>query len=467
MIKSKESITSTTDEEVESTEIKPMSFDEVAAVIQSGDSKKLGEIIETGRVNDINMKSRDQFQCPALSLLMVACESGFIECVRVLLDHNANINYQTFHRTVLKSTCLSGNPAILRLIIERGYIITDISVSEVVGSMVVSNTELSTILVGSIMDVNWLEGSLLSGASRVGNVTIVKMLLDRGALFISSFNGFWDPLKLASHRGKFEVVRLLLDWNTNTARIPQDSVKTSLLYAIEYGFIDIFRCLIEYGAPDADTFTAALDRTVGGHHVAIAAFLIDNGADLNAIYPISQRNSLIKACIGGTPDMVRLLLARGADPNAVDTKGWSPLRAWCRLQQLEVLKALLEYGACTNQHFADNRSRGSTALLKVVKRDKEHSDAKCMQALALLLEYGADPNLPHTDTGETPLMLAALQLRVDLVKLLLEHGADVTQVNSEGRSVLDLLGDEKYGEVRELCTHYIDCNKPGAKLVLK
>ena len=65
-------------------------------------------------------------------------------------------------------------------------------------------------------------------------------------------------------------------------------------------------------------------------------------------------------------------------------------------------------------------------------------------------------------------MIAALGPHVDLVKLLLEHGAVVTQVNREGKSVLDLLGRTRnYGEVVELCTHNIDSNKPGAKLVLK
>ena len=64
-------------------------------------------------------------------------------------------------------------------------------------------------------------------------------------------------------------------------------------------------------------------------------------------------------------------------------------------------------------------------------------------------------------------MQAALDLRIEAVKMLLEYGADVTQFNRQGQSVLDMLGDEKYREVRELCTQYIECNKPGAKQPLK
>ena len=159
--------------------------------------------------------------------------------------------------------------------------------------------------------------------------------------------------------------------------------------------------------------------------------------------------------------MIALLLDRGTDPNAVDARGVSPLKAaLSHTRIVEVFMVLLAHGADPNQPLAN----GSTALLELAGR-KQSEDTK--QALAVLFEYGADPNLAHATTGQTALMSAALKALVDLVKLLLEHGADVTQVNREDQSVLDMLVDEKYGEVRELCTQYIDSNQPGAKQVLK
>ena len=85
-----------------------------------------------------------------------------------------------------------------------------------------------------------------------------------------------------------------------------------------------------------------------------------------------------------------------------------------------------------------------------------------MQVTTVLLQFGAKPNLAHEVTGETPLMRAALNGHIDLTRLLLEYGADVTQLNLEGTSVLDLLADESYSNVVELCTQYVDCNKPNA-----
>ena len=55
---------------------------------------------------------------------MVASQAGFIECARVLLDHNAEINFGTRDDSV-KSACLSGNIDMLRFAIELGVTITD------------------------------------------------------------------------------------------------------------------------------------------------------------------------------------------------------------------------------------------------------------------------------------------------------------------------------------------------------
>ena len=91
----------------------------------------------------------------------------------------------------------------------------------------------------------------------------------------------------------------------------------------------------------------------------------------------------------------------------------------------------------------------------------------CVRDITVLLEHGADPNLADAGTGETPLMIAALSRRTNIVKVLLEYGADVTQLNLEGKSVLNLLADENYSDVVELFTQYVDCNKPNVNPVLK
>ena len=212
------------------------------------------------------------------------------------------------------------------------------------------------------------------------------------------------------------MVKVLLGCNMN-GRIPQDSMKRALQFASRYGRIEVVRCIVECGA-DVDSLTAALYEAVNGNYVEIAALLIDNGADYNASSTY-RASSWILTCGRGSPAMVRLMLDHGADPNAVDANGWSLLRV--AISYSEVLK--------------------------------------------LLLEHGADPNLADTTTGETPLMRAAIYRCVNIVNLLLEYNADVTQENWDGKSVLDMLGHEievdkdnvgAYNDMIELCTQYID-----------
>ena len=220
--------------------------------------------------------------------------------------------------------------------------------------------------------------------------------------------------------------------------------------------MDVARCLIEYET-DIRSFNCALYEAVVGCQVEVAVLLLKNGADFYTSVPETSRNPWIFACRRNSSNIVRLFLEHGADPNAVDAKGESPIKV--ALEHPEVIKALLEYGADPDAFFGN----GSTAMLELLS----HKKAPYPEALTVLLQHGADPNIAHSIIGETPLIVAAVTLEVDLVKLLLEYGADVTQVDQEGRSVLDMLGDEKYSEVCELCTQYIECNKAGGKPVLK
>ena len=433
--------------------IKFMAFDEIAAIIQSRDSEKLKEVIREGRIDDINMVGGNNYT----SLLMIACRGGFIECAKVLLDHNANINYQTKKASVLKSACMSGNVDMLRFLIERNIKITDrITLTCFDSASILGNTEITAILIEYINDVNWEEGrgSFLHKACNPGYIAIVLMLLERGALLTV---GDWDALVAAALNSHLEVVNVLLEWNAATERISPDSVKKALKLASRAGYIDIVQALIEYGT-NVGALTSALSKAIEGNRVEVASYLLDHGADFNAVPRNQYSSPWIYACTLGRPAMVRLFLDRGADVNAVDDKGWSPLKA--ALSHPKVLELLLEHKANPNLPLPDHRKESGSALLEVVGCSyKDYT-----QALNILLKYGADTNLAHTATGDTPLMRAARYASLNIVRLLLEHGADVNQENNEGKSVLDLLGQSpKCIEVRKLCTEYIDLGKPVLK----
>lgn len=376
-----------------SAEIKSMSFDEIAAILQGGDSKQLREVIEEGRVTDINIISEN-----LQSLLMIACRARYscIECVKILLDHNANINYQTDNDSVLRCACLGRCVDILSLLIEHGIIMNDKVILDLFESEeIVRNTAIATILVGLIQDVNFEEegqGCFLYKACRAGNNTIAELLLERGALFRFVYP---DPPEIAAREGEVgERVTVVFGRHMSSDNTFQVSVKDALLLASRFGYLNTVQCMVERGV-SVDTLNCALCVATEGNHVAVASYLLDHGADFNAVEPTIRHSSWISACKQGSVDMVRLLLDRGADLNAVDYRGESPLSA--ALPHPEVLEFLLERGADPNRFCGE----GSTALLEVVLGDvATYCDiSTCMQALTVLMEYGADPNLAHT--GDT------------------------------------------------------------------
>ena len=398
-------------------------LDEVEAIIKSGDSDLLRIVFETGQFNDINaMKS---FLGP--SLLMIACQTGFIDCVKVLLDYKNGSKTQ--YDCLLLYACLSGKVEMVRFIIENGFEINDTAIMDVFETeVVIKNTEIITILIDYIKIIDL---PFLFWASHAGNVTIVQSLLERGANPNSMYcSTEFDALFGATKKGYYEVVKLLLTWDAIDKRPSQDRLVGALVRAAYNGHIDIALYIFEYGIEvTAAALTSALRAAVENNHLQIADYLIAKGVEYN-IPTMNDACLLTYPCIIGS--MVRLLLTRGADPNAVDHHGCCPLKA--ALHYADIVNLVLEAGADPNLHFAD----GSTALIDVIKSFEKNARV----ILHLLFQHGADPNLAHAHTAETPLMAAARghpRLALVVVGVLLKHGADVTQLNIAGKCFLDMI----------------------------
>ncbi|KAL2428139.1 hypothetical protein ABEF91_007309 [Exophiala dermatitidis] len=158
-------------------------------------------------------------------------------------------------------------------------------------------------------------------------------------------------------------------------------------------------------------------------------------------------NVLREAVLHRDPESVRLLLLFGADPNAVDRHMLTPLYTATEMGSLEVAKLLLKYGADPNlpagpEHISplgmsviEDRAEfvqlcltyggdanlmmpnGNTLLVQAINKTTPK------KLLELMLNYGSDPNGKNSE-GQTPLFTAIQEKRVDLMTLLLDHGAD-------------------------------------------
>jgi ankyrin repeat protein/L-ascorbate metabolism protein UlaG (beta-lactamase superfamily) len=154
----------------------------------------------------------------------------------------------------------------------------------------------------------------------------------------------------------------------------------------------------------------------------VARFLIDRGADVNAANDW-----------GGTPlylavrdlDLMGRLIAEGARVNVEAFVGITPLHRAAAAGNLRVARLLIDHGA-----RLDARSTDGTVLHEIINRKTESNAAMAR----LLLDSGL--KLQEFAYGNTELHLAALKGQANLVPVLVDRGADVNAVNDYGHTAL-------------------------------
>jgi len=161
--------------------------------------------------------------------------------------------------------------------------------------------------------------------------------------------------------------------------------------------------------------------------LATARVLLDAGADPNArdgrhgvpaLYGVTGMRSVLP--------IARLLLAAGANP----TDGESVHHAAERFHE-DALDLLLAAGADLNA-VGD---WGNTPLYFLLRRWDVERETRLRQGFVWLLQHGADPNVPNAEERETALHLAARRgQHPAVVQLLLDHGADVHARRGDGSS---------------------------------
>jgi hypothetical protein len=188
-----------------------------------------------------------------------------------------------------------------------------------------------------------------------------------------------------------------------------------------------------------------LTIAAGEGAIHIVSALLAAGADVNGEQPIASRENvwghspLYLACLHDKTNVVRALLAAGADATRFDAAGFGPLHVAAAFGRLESVRALIESGVS-----ADLPSqRGDTALkFAVMKRQTD--------VAIYLLGKRANPNAADV-RGDTALHEAARNDDGTMVVALLAHGARPVK-NHYGRTpadearswapdLLDVLGD--------------------------
>jgi len=273
----------------------------------------------------------------------------------------------------------------------------------------------------------------LQGALHNGYLSIVLLLLERGADPEARDHKFQTALYVASSRGYSRVARSLIDrgadlnMECNDWDAHRKKVWTPLYAAIYKDHPDVALLLLERGA-NTDTRGSqdqtALYMASSRGFTEVVRLLIDRGADVDAkcdefeVFEYVRWTPLQAASYHGRPEITSMLLERGADVHYQDKWGRSPLHYASRRSFNDVSQLLLDHGA--NPNATDNE--GKTALHAASLKGQN-------AVVKLLLEYGAYADA-RCKNSETPLHLAVDWKHLDVVKLLLDHGADV---DAQGR----------------------------------
>jgi ankyrin repeat protein len=140
--------------------------------------------------------------------------------------------------------------------------------------------------------------------------------------------------------------------------------------------------------------------------------------------PLATGQLMSAVQYGGNVDTIKPLLEKGADVNAKDNDGWTPLQFAAKRGSLEIVRLLLENGADAKAKSND----GGTALMSAAKRGY-------MEIAELLVAKGADVNA-KIDTYGTALTFAAAAGETNAVGFLLDKGADINATNYGGDTAL-------------------------------
>ena len=354
------------------------------------------------------------------------------------------------------------------------------------------------------------------------------LLIRAGASLDAVNHAGSTPMRLATVNGSAAMIERLLDAGVDPDAALSPDGDTALMMAARTGRPDAVRVLLDRGA-DVDRAeawggTTALMWAVAEHHAAAVELLVAHGADVDArsrVYPVADAagsegpepedadpdaepvgysnggfTPLLFAAREGDLTSARLLVAGGADVDATASDGkdalglaiyngnyelasflldsgsrvdhpdaegftplfwavdrrnmeWNPGFPWTvTADPLPLIRKLLEAGADPNRIVdktpRSRRNFGGSPRIRFATTFMRAAYSADLELVRLLLDYGADPDIRSGD-NETPLLAAAghgwidgysqgksFAERLEVIRLLIELGADVNWADDAG-----------------------------------
>uniref|UniRef100_A0A1Y1MJD6 Uncharacterized protein n=1 Tax=Photinus pyralis TaxID=7054 RepID=A0A1Y1MJD6_PHOPY len=365
------------------------------------------------------------------SLLHLAAEKGYDEIVEMLFGTSANINLQN-----------NEGDTPLHFAIKRGR----------TGS--INQLLLSKGADPNITDRN--DNTCLHSAIMVGvDDDLITLLLKNGAN-VNAINNHGDtPISRARRLGHGNILSIL---STNTVT---DDDPTALFSAVKNGEIHIFKNLFDVNKRDGNTL---LMLALKQSQIGIVDYLLSSDIDVKTPND-SGLTCLHLAAELGDARIVRQLLSKGCEIDAVSVAGDSPLLLAVTSNRFHIAQLLLDHNASTDLPSSDDHGSclhaactyGSNELVsQILQRGgdvnqlSKSGSTPLLQALTnnhrqvaiTLIQHGADANLT-TEWGWSSLTSAAESQYLDVINLLLDKGAQIDYLDGSNTALKYTISNQK------------------------
>ena len=301
-------------------------------------------------------------------------------------------------------------------------------------------------------------------ATKSKSVELVRLLLEKGAHIEARDSNGWTPLIHAVQSGNLEVVKILLDTGADVKAVdnrgqavfewasplfPEISdlilagssfsktrAFSALLKAARDGHIQAIHKLLAQKTPiqqpDEGGDSALWNVTLQKSLHAFETILRHSGGNINYRCGRLLKTPLMMAARTGDVAKATLLLKAGANPAITDADGRNALHYAAAWAQVPVLRLFKKEGADLL-----STAPGERSLLHVAIDDTEARATVQDRAgiVEWLLSKGLNPDAADT-LGRTPIMLAAYKAYAEIVRLLLDGGADISLTDKDRRSAL-------------------------------
>ena len=372
---------------------------------QSGDVDKVREMLECGKctVNCTDFVGRTPLQC--------ACQKGRVDVVRLLVsEFKADMTIQTSYGVT---------PLMLAAINKHDNIV----------HALLSDYQC-------LVDAKGQDGyTALHYSCKYGHVDIVRTLVKHKANVNARTDNGDTPLTLAARNKHDNVVHALLsDYQYLVDDKGQDGY-TALQYSCRYGHVDIVRTLVKHKAnvnATTDSGDTPLTLAVMNKHDNVVHALLSDSQCLVDDKGRYGYTALQYSCRYGHVDIARTLVNHKANVNAKTDSGDTPLTLAAINKHDNVVHVLLSDPQC----LVDAKGQdGYTALHYSCRYG--HVDR-----VRTLVKHKANVNA-RTDSGDTPLTLAAINKHDNVVHVLL----------SDSQCLVDAKGQDGYTALHYSCRY--------------